>query len=216
MNQYHLLTTCIWDALNVNCCWKTVAWSHDMEGHAQKCVERYCELANKKTEQLHKVSRPCLDDHHFKKEDLESVGELSKLCSQIVLKCLYLARLGRFDILWSLHNLVRSVTKWTRACDQTLGSHVWYRTFTTRVITGNMVMWVKQLDIGDLDCFKTPILQETLKTQNQHQDEFYVFSEVEDSFPSNGCARNKHQYLTVLQTLVSEWTGCLLWTSGTW
>ena len=22
---------------------KTVAWSYDMEGHAQKCVERYCE-----------------------------------------------------------------------------------------------------------------------------------------------------------------------------
>ena len=29
----------------------TGAWSHDMEGHAQTCVERCCELANKKTEQ---------------------------------------------------------------------------------------------------------------------------------------------------------------------
>ena len=36
---------------------KTVAWSFDMEEHAQKCVERYCELANKKVEQLYKVSR---------------------------------------------------------------------------------------------------------------------------------------------------------------
>ena len=27
---------------------KTVVWSYDMEGHAQKCVERYCELAKKK------------------------------------------------------------------------------------------------------------------------------------------------------------------------
>ena len=35
---------------------KTVAWSYDMEGHAQKCVERYCEIANKKTEQLYEVS----------------------------------------------------------------------------------------------------------------------------------------------------------------
>ena len=26
----------------------TSAWSYDMEGHARKCVERYCELANKK------------------------------------------------------------------------------------------------------------------------------------------------------------------------
>ena len=37
--------------------------------------------ANKKTEQLYKVSEPCLDEHHFKKEELESVGELSKVCS---------------------------------------------------------------------------------------------------------------------------------------
>ena len=63
---------------------KTVAWSYDVEGHAKKCVERYCILANKKTEKLYKVSTTCLDDHHFKKEELESVGELSKVSSQIV------------------------------------------------------------------------------------------------------------------------------------
>ena len=40
--------------------------SHDMAGHAKKCVERYCELANKTTQQLYKVSTPCIDDHHFK------------------------------------------------------------------------------------------------------------------------------------------------------
>ena len=27
------------------------SWSYDMEGHAKKCVERYCELANKTTQQ---------------------------------------------------------------------------------------------------------------------------------------------------------------------
>ena len=41
------------------------SWSYDMEGHAKKCVERNCELANKKTQQLYKVSTPCNDDHHF-------------------------------------------------------------------------------------------------------------------------------------------------------
>ena len=86
-----------------------------MEGHAKKCVERYCELANKTTQQLHKVSTACVDDHHFKEEELKSVGELSKVCSQIVLKCLYLARIGRPDILWSVHKLARSITKWTKA-----------------------------------------------------------------------------------------------------
>ena len=52
------------------------SWSYDMEGHAKNCVERYCELANKTTQQLYKVSAPCIDDHHFKEEELKSVGEL--------------------------------------------------------------------------------------------------------------------------------------------
>ena len=42
------------------------SWSYDMEGHAKKYVERFCELANKMTQQLYKVSTPCIDDHHFK------------------------------------------------------------------------------------------------------------------------------------------------------
>ena len=57
---------------------------------AKKCVERYCELANKTTQQLYKVSPPCIDDHHFKEEELKSEGELSKVCSQIVVKMLVL------------------------------------------------------------------------------------------------------------------------------
>ena len=44
------------------------SWSYDMAGHARKCVERYCELANKTTQQLYKVSTPCIDDHHFKEQ----------------------------------------------------------------------------------------------------------------------------------------------------
>ena len=63
------------------------SWSYDMVGHAKKCVERYCELANKTTQQLYKVSTPCTGDHHFKEEELKSVGEMTKVCSQIVLKC---------------------------------------------------------------------------------------------------------------------------------
>ena len=83
----------------------------------KNAFERYCELANKKTEQLFKVSSPCLGDHQFK-EELESVGELSKACSQIVLKCLYLERIGRPDISWKVHKLAGSVTKWTHSYDR--------------------------------------------------------------------------------------------------
>ena len=63
-----------------------------MEGHAKKCVERYCELANKTTQQLYNVSIPCIDDHQSKEEGMKSVGELSQVCSQIVLKCLILGK----------------------------------------------------------------------------------------------------------------------------
>ena len=96
------------------------SWSYDMEGHAKKCVKRYCELANRTTQQLYKVSTPCIDDHHFKEEELKSVGELSKVRSQILLKCLYLTRIGRSDILWSVNKLARSITKWTKACEKRL------------------------------------------------------------------------------------------------
>ena len=92
------------------------SWSCDMEGHAKICVERYCELTNKTTQQLCKFATPCV--HHFKEEETKSVGELSKVCSQIVLKCLYLARIGRPDILWSVKTLARAITNWTRAYDK--------------------------------------------------------------------------------------------------
>ena len=97
-----------------------------MAGHAKKCVERYCKLANKTTQQLYKVSTPCIDDHHFKEEEMKSVGELSHVCSQIVLTCLNLARIGRPDILWSVNKLARSITKWTKACDKRLNRLISY------------------------------------------------------------------------------------------
>ena len=90
--------------------------SFDMEGHAKKCVERYCELANRTTQQLYKVSTPCIDDHHFKEEELKSKSVLSNCSEMLVLG----ARIGRPDILWSVNKLARSITKWTRACDERL------------------------------------------------------------------------------------------------
>ena len=101
------------------------SWSYDMAGHAKKCVERYCELENKTTQQLYKVSTPCIDDHHVK-EEMKSFGELSHACSQIVLKCLYLARIGRPDILWSAKKVARSITKRTKACDKRLNRLISY------------------------------------------------------------------------------------------
>ena len=72
------------------------------------------------------------------------MGELSKVCSQIVLKFLYLARIGRPDILWSFNKLARAVTK---------------------TISDNFVMWETMHSIVDWVCFKTQTLLAILRTQ---------------------------------------------------
>ena len=108
---------------------------------------------------------------------MKSVGELSKVSSQIVLKCLYLARTRRPDILWSVNKLARSITKWTKACDKRLNRFIYYihhtceykQYFFMRVILQNNAGW---------DCFKTPILQEILGIQNLLRVEHCAFSEV--------------------------------------
>ena len=87
------------------------------------------DIVSRQTRRLNistKVSTPCIDDHHFKEEEMKSVGELSHVCSQIVLKCLYLARIGRPDILWSVNKLARSITKRTKACDKRLNRLISY------------------------------------------------------------------------------------------
>ena len=168
-----------------------------MEGHAKKCVERYCELVNKTTQQLYKVSTPCIDDYHFKEEALKSVGELSQVCFQIVLKFLYLARFGKPDIIWSVNKLARSITKWTMACDKRLNRLISYihhtRDYKQLCHVGNTA---KQMQIGTVPRLR---LREILRVQNLHQVEHCAFWEVIRLFQSVGCVRNKLQFRTVQQ-----------------
>ena len=56
----------------------------------------------------------------FVEEEMKSLGEVSKISPHTVLKCLYLARIGRLDIWCSVNKLARSITKWTKACDKRL------------------------------------------------------------------------------------------------
>ena len=187
------------------------SWSYDMEGHAKKCVQRYRELANRTTQQLYKVSTPCIDDHHFKEEELKSLGELSKVCSQIVLKCLYLVRIGRPDILWSVNKLARSITKWTKACDKKLSRMISYIHHACDY--KHIVMWETLQNNADWDCFKTPILKEILRIQNLLRVEHCAFLEAIRLFQSVGCVRNKLQFRTVQQNQKSFlWTQDCGWT----
>ena len=124
-----------------------------MEGHAKTCTERHCELADKSTHKLHKVATPCIDDHQVKQEEMGSVGELSTVCSQIVVKCPDLARIGRPDILWSVNKVARAVTKWTKACDKRLARLISYMHHTSEFKQYCHVG--TQHNIADEDCLST-------------------------------------------------------------
>ena len=182
------------------------SWSYDMEGHAKKCVERYYELANKTTQQLYKVSTtPCIDDHHFK----EAEWNLLENCHMCALKLFWNA------CTWHVLDDPIFCGQWTNLRDQSLNGkkHVtndylaWSPTFITQVNTNNIVMWETLQNNADWDAFKTPIMQEILRTRIPLQVEHCAFSEATRSFQSAGCVRNKLQFHTAQQNQKS-FLGC--------
>ena len=84
-----------------------------------------------KQRKKYKVATPCIDDHQFLEEEMGSVGELAKVCFQIVLKCLFLARIGRPDFMvreqtcpCSSKMCILSCTRaWTQTRTRTRRSH---------------------------------------------------------------------------------------------
>ena len=176
---------------------KITTRSYDMEGHTENTFKDIVKLTNTKTEQLYKVSSPCLDDHHLQKEELESVGELSEVCSQNELKCLYRARIGRPDILWSTNKLARSVTKWTQVCDRRLArliSYIHHRgNYRLYCHVGNAAQHCR------LGLFKDSDFAGDFEDLQSTSGEFHVYLEVVHLFLLVGCAISKHQYLKVPQ-----------------
>ena len=76
------------------------------------------------------------------------------MCSQIVLKSLYLARICRPHVLWSVNKLARAVTKWTQACDRRLARLISYIHHTSE--------FKQYCHVEN----RTRILLETLRTPN--------------------------------------------------
>ena len=102
------------------------------------------------TQQLSKVSTPCIDDHHFKKK-----WNLLENCHKYALnlfQMFFLARIGRPDILWSVHKLARSFTNWTTAFDKHLNRLISYIHQTCE--KNSIPMGVILHNNADWDCFK--------------------------------------------------------------
>ena len=109
------------------------------------------------------------------------MGELSNVRSHIVLKCLFLARIGRPDVLWSVSKLAREVTTWTRACGKRLArlsSYIHHpRNFSQHCHVGSTAK------SADLVYFKILISQMILKIQTRPRGARCVFSGVALSYP---------------------------------
>ena len=90
--------------------------------------------------------------------------------SQIVMKCLYSARIGRLDILWSVNYLAGAITKWNKACDKRLARLI----PQIYVSTGSRpYRHVGDNRIGVQVVFffsKTPTWQATWRTPNHRQE----------------------------------------------
>ena len=75
--------------------------------------------------------------------------------SQIEMTCFNIARIGRLDPLWTVNNLARFVTKWSRTCDKRLARHVNYIYHKVRYkqccLVGNMAIDCRLGIIQDAD-----------------------------------------------------------------
>ena len=141
--------------------------------HAKKCGQQ-------KHGAMYEVSTPSFDDHKFKKGELDAVGELSKVCSQIKLKCHSLACIGRPVFLWSVNKLARAVTKWNFV---RLTSYIHNRSsFRQYCHVGNAAEECRLGPFQDSDFAG---------------EAFGAYSGVERSYHFVGCARSKLQSHTV-------------------
>ena len=59
---------------------KTVESSYDMEGHCEKCVEKHCELAHKKTEQWCKVSTLVVQKQACSRSYIHHTNDVRQYC----------------------------------------------------------------------------------------------------------------------------------------
>ena len=102
------------------------AWKYQMHGHAERCLAKYCELANVPATDFKNVTTPNLDDHQLQPEDFETKGNLAPIASRIVLTALFFAGMIRLDCARTVNTLAREVDKWSVACDERLHRLMFY------------------------------------------------------------------------------------------
>ena len=117
---------------------KTSAWSYDMEGHARKSVEGYCELASNNT--------------RFP-VGVWTITTLKRKNWRKKVNCQKFALILYFNVC-TLHEFCGQSINWHDLSQDghkpvTDDWHDEFPTFITQVITANMVTWAMRLNIVD-------------------------------------------------------------------
>ena len=79
-----------------------------MKVYANTCVERRCDLANKKPEQLYRVSTPCMDDHQFLRCRFGNSWRIVESVFTRRPEMVVVGRIGRLHMTWSVKLLGKS------------------------------------------------------------------------------------------------------------
>ena len=147
----------------------------------------------------------CLGDHQFKQEEGESVRELSQVCSQSVLTCLYLARIEGPGIFYVCQQTCKSSHKMDSGLRQTIGQidfvHSSRKWLPTILSCGQHR---SALSTGFIPRLRLWWRGHTMRKDMRRSALKDVVTEP---------ARNKRQYPTVLQSL-KHFVGC--WTTNGW
>ena len=116
------------------------SWSYDMEGHVKKCMDRFCEPANKNNS----TATPSRNTIHWRPPIQRRRNGICRrigkgLLAKLFSKWLFLARIGRLDISWSVNKLARAITEGIKVLTNA--------TFMTLVNLNNIVMWKNSITI---------------------------------------------------------------------
>ena len=184
------------NALNDSANWQTRKWSNFLKSHI--------------------LVRMIITSNSGNSNQLE---KLSVVCSQMFLKCLYIAQIGRLDILWLVNKLARSVRRWTQACDRRLARLIscihHTNDFRQYCHVGNTAQHRR------LGLFQDSDFAGDFDDSKSTSGVFCVFLEFEHLSQSVGCARSKLRFRAALQNqrsyrwmLVCAWTVYLRSTCG--
>ena len=98
--------------------------SFNMEDYSQQCCDLYLSIEGSKP--LKRVPTPFVPDGSLTVEDDEIKGALAPNAAKMLMKCLWLARLSRPDLLKPINDLASCIQNWSINCDRQLYRLVCY------------------------------------------------------------------------------------------